>query len=364
MALVLAALCWGSIRAQEKVASIVSVAVLLAAMAMYSVLMLRLRSVTSEGDLAQHAIWVAVSGATAAVFVLLPTGKSILSDRVAWMYVGSAVAIVYYTAVVGGLQFDGFPKFVYDLINQQGVAISYSQGVSKFYGLAAVFATIIASQSANKGVTKWLSFLLAVLFLAFSFLGGGRGDFAFAILVSLWAIRKLYLLIVLAAGMLAVLAYPDAISGVLGQNQDLFDRYAALNYSLGMRDQLLIDSLNLLIREPGCLIFGCGIGFFQSYYGYPQGMYPHNVPVEFLISFGLIIASFWLLTAALGIEQLQRRYGRSPYFKFMVTYFLLVSLKSGTIASSFLLVGTTTFLCVVGLPHLGKLGRAKVRPNG
>jgi hypothetical protein len=131
--------------------------------------------------------------------------------------------------------------------------------------------------------------------------------------------------------------------------------------TFGMRDVLLAKCIELLINEPICLFFGGGIGFFQYYFGYHPGMYPHNVPVEFLISFGLVFTLPLIYFVSRGLVQIYRLEGFESQFLFVFAYFLLVGLKSGSVITSYLLVGCMTFLCMRGWIKAGTItGRQEI----
>ncbi|WP_139167382.1 hypothetical protein [Kordiimonas lacus] len=293
-------------------------------------------------------IWVGLSVSIGASFYLTESGDPILSGRAAWMYIYFALLILIFTISQGGLVIAGVPRFVFDLTTSEGVAINYSQGISKFYGLAAVFSATLLSRSTQRSTIRFTCIALLMLFLFLSFIGGGRGDFGFAFVVSLLALRFIYAAMFLGVVFAIGSFYSNMVGDFISSNFVLFDRYLALSYSLGMRDTLLLDSFRLLKDEPYCLIFGCGFGFFQNYFNYAEDLYPHNVLIETIISFGLCTTGALAFLAAKGIKRVQRLHGSSPHFFFMAIFVFSLSLKSGTIATSFLLFGCLIFLACHG----------------
>src|SRR5690606_22950653 len=100
------------------------------------------------------------------------------------------------------------------------------------------------------------------------------------------------------------------------------------------RDVLLGQAFYLLANEPQCLLIGCGIGYFQDYWNYPLGMYPHNLFLESIISFGAVLTLLALSLAFLGFREIYKREGKGSSFIAISVYFLLIGLKSGGLFSS------------------------------
>lgn len=107
----------------------------------------------------------------------------------------------------------------------------------------------------------------------------------------------------------------------------LFDGY------LGLRDELIYLSLNLLYNEPKCLVLGCGFNFFQDYYGFNYGMYPHNVIIEFVITYGLFISIIIFSLVFIGLKNIIFSKTKILLIDIFVIYFFLIMLKSGSLIS-------------------------------
>lgn len=201
-----------------------------------------------------------------------------------------------------------------------------------------------------------------VIFLFLSLIGGGRGDFVFALLTSMLVLGKLYAAAVVSIVTLMGMVYASAVEELLSTYSILAERFFALSNSLGMRDTLIADSLNLLLDNPVCMAVGCGIGFFQSYYDYPASLYPHNVLLETLISFGLIPTFALAFFALTGRSRMRELHGKSPNFVAMTVFFILISFKSGALLTAFLLWGGLIFLALHGIARLqgNKQEKAKI----
>ncbi|AXK42842.1 hypothetical protein [Erythrobacter aureus] len=361
IAIIILYLVWGIVKNPSKAARILVGSAFMGLFAGYSILMLGVMSPTASSSFSLHMTWVILSSSIAGVYYLTPAGKPIVSDRAVWMFICFALLILIYTVVEGGLLISGYPRFVYEVKNYEGNTISYSQGISKFFGLAAVFSAIILSRSMTSSHLRYLCVGFVGVFLALSLIGGGRGDFIFALLTSMLVLRKFYLAAFFFVLVLIGFVYSSAVDETLSAYSVLVGRFAAFSYSLGMRDTLLIDSFKLLFDNINCFTIGCGIGYFQSYYHYPMALYPHNVVIEMLISFGLVTTAALVLLAVSGQKRVRERHGRSPNFEFMMVFFLLISVKSGTILTSFLLFGGLVFLALHGAASLQVSKREKAK---
>ena len=300
----------------------------------------------------EHVIWVLLTVAVGAVFLLSPPHEPLVSHNVARAYVYLALAALVITIILGGLRFEGVPRFVYDFETSGGTTIGYSQGTSKFYGLAAVFSAIQLDRKSSTAFGTLRDSALCVLLLFLSFIGGGRGEFVITAFLCGLIVMSLPLAALAGTGLLWIFSREDSGSGILTGYGTIVERYATLPVSLGSRDSLLSDGVNLLSGEPKCGIIGCGIGFFQHYFGYAPGLYPHNIPLEFLIFFGLWLAVPVVVLTFLGIGQVRRMPGDSTIFWFTLCFFFAVSLKSGSLLTSYLLAGGVAFLAVLGLNRL------------
>ena len=342
-------LVWGIKKKASKVSAIIISTGIFLMFTLYSIFMLAVQISGDASNIESLIIWFLLCSSIAGVFYLTPFGSPIVSERVAIMYIIFVTIIMFYTVANGGLIFSGFPKFIYDLQNINGVTLTYSQGISKFFGLAVIFLSIIISKYKKKWYLKLFCTSLLIFFLFLSLIGGGRGDFAVALLISLFILRVHYIITFMFILGLLIILVPNKLDQLISGYSILFDRFLALSYSLGARDVLIIDSFNLLIEKPSCVVFGCGIGFFQMYYNYSIGQYPHNVFLEFIISFGLILTTVTIYLVLLGIRNIRDNHGSSEYFLWMIMFFFLISFKSGSVVNSFLLFGGVGFILIHGV---------------
>lgn len=268
---------------------------------------------------------------------------AILSERYS-KYIFSVSLITFLiTLSIGGFIIDYPPRFVFEYYSSSINSFSdqvYSQGISKFYGLSAIISAFLWARS-QKNSVKIFYGSLSILFLALSILGGARGDVVAAIAVVILIIFNASFLSFLAFTLITLIAifnFPgtDSINDIV-----FFARMERLSTSFGMRDILLDQAFYLLSQEKYCLFIGCGFGFFQAYYGYDVGVYPHNVPVEMVISLGLPITIIIFTAHFIGLKRyLKDNYQNGDVFIYVYLYFFLIFLKSDTFLSSWILVAS------------------------
>lgn len=259
-------------------------------------------------------------------------GKNILSDRFAAWVVAYVIAGTLFTLLIKGLEFAPFPYFNFEYdTSVNAMDITYSQELSKFFGFGAAAAALLSIHKKTR-LARYFYFILAVTFLFLSFIGGARGDSIAAFLLVIF-----YFIISSPARALPLLAL-TATGASLGvtdwswlNNFPIFERLLDLNNNLGQRDILLAQAFNLLLNEPTCLIAGCGFGYFQHYFGYEFGMYPHNTLIELFIVFGAPVALAFIATIAGGLRQYYRQSRKLDLVILFFIYSLLVELKSGVL---------------------------------
>jgi len=229
------------------------------------------------------------------------------------------------------------------------------QGVSKLMGLLAVLLLSNAVLLSAKKFHSIALLVLSVFFLVLSFSAGGRGDFLAALIVCLpisyKVLKKIKLdsiLIFLVIGLPIVLLMANYISILISDSLGLQRFLAAINNeNLGGRPELIKLIFKLLTEEPFALLFGCGANCFQAYFDFEFGMHPHNLLLEFILSFGVIIAIPVIWQVAACIRQWYR--GSSPYLPLYssAVFFILVGLKSNSLFTSWvtiLLIVITLYL--------------------
>ena len=260
--------------------------------------------------------------------------------------------------LTGGLEINNFAGFNFQIYSRNGDEISYSQGVSKFYGVAAISAVWAASRTHSKRGNIIL-YISAALFVMLSFLGGGRGDFlALVAVIFLMILSKSWrgaLFSVLVA-LIFVLLFFEYVPK-LSDDFVAARRFAVLleGSSFGMRDILFKESLHLIINEPECFFFGCGFSSFQEYYGYRYGLYPHNIFLEALIVWGapLVILVIMLFTLGFFIS------GRRDFLTWLGLFFVLIAMKSGDVLGSWFALSFLFFYAGVGMSEI--IGKRQTR---
>lgn len=260
---------------------------------------------------------------------------------VAKIYVIYVLLGLFLTLIVGGVSLDFPPRFNFDYSSElSGSNIIYSQGVSSFFGFGGVAAAYVAGRS--KGILErgfWISIFALLIFLSMA--GGARGDALAAIVVAnfylLYVYRKYWYVWALAIGFL--------VSILMYYWNDLLGRFVfleRLSYAetgdFGMRDVLVLDAIKLLINQTECVIFGCGFGYFQYYYDYDFGLYPHNLIMELIIAFGLPIAVVAIFSVSMGLRIYLKNNNGSNLLILFYLMAVLISLKSGYLFGEWLTI--------------------------
>jgi hypothetical protein len=277
----------------------------------------------------------------------------IVPSQVIAAFVAFATVMLIVTIWGGGFQMTYPPQFFYEYAAaEMGVQIYYSQGVSKFFGLTAIGAIYLAFATRRRGLRLAL-FGLSLGALGLSLIGGARGDSVAAalIVVAYAALRSPGSLIIWAA---AVLAVALSLQGtIVLEDFMIFNRIMSLTEDVGLREVLLREAGILLVEKPVCLMVGCGFGFFQSYYGYESGLYPHNIAIEAVIVWGLPVVLIAAVLTLSGLAAYLRRVrGRDDAFLLFYAYFLFLFLKSGTVLGAWFVMAGTLYFLSLGLEML------------
>jgi hypothetical protein len=181
---------------------------------------------------------------------------------------------------------------------------------------------------------------------------GARGDFAVGVIVTFLIMIRYFSLknvlvsfVVLSSIIIAVLLnFSQLISDLL-----IFKRFTVLfeGEDFGMRDVLLTQSIDLLKEQAACLFMGCGFNYFQIFYGYGFGMYPHNILAELVITFGVFLGGILIVLAGLGIAFGFLSHYSYRFIYWIFLYYFLVAFKSGS------LIGITSIPSVIFFSYLG-----------
>ena len=252
---------------------------------------------------------------------------------------GIALLSVYFLCspllilLLGGIEFGMPPRIDFTL---DGSARVYSQGFTLFYAIAAVYFFVLAAKAGQEFRTSLPLFTAAGCFFGLSVLGGARGDFvAGVVALILFFLRNANQRTVVVVTAISLISYYFFVDLKLWEEILFFRRMEAIidGSAFGMRDVLFGQALQLLENEPRCLLFGCGFNYFQIYWSYEYGMYPHNILLEYAISYGVLIGTLVIGFALVGMADAYRSWGReSPVF-YMFIVLLLALLKSGNLLS-------------------------------
>lgn len=273
-----------------------------------------------------------------------------------------ALLTLLMTIAAGGLDLAYPPHFRFDYISgTKGGQVLYSQGASRLYGLASILSMCGAALFSGR-MARLLYVLLAVLFLLFCLLGGARGESLFALVLVMGVALHAFGLRALAPVLLVALcAYILVDDWLWLDDFVVFRRYSVTlaetvgdglaaggigidaDRKWGGRRVLLEQSLSLLRDVPTCLVTGCGFGYFQSYYGYPTGLYPHNEVIEAVIVYGLILSGLFLLTVYSGWRILLERDKFGWVLSAVFAYSFLLALKGGTLFADALFVAVSIY---------------------
>lgn len=280
------------------------------------------------------------------IYMLVPAGivimaaeGTILDRKVAgWLllYCGFFLCLIIAT---GSLTLSFPPHF--NFLQQSALnpwEVRYNQGVTKFFGLAAIIATGLAMQSATPR-QRALYYGLATGAALLTILGGGRGDTlaAFAVIAAMLFAKQP----VKFVGLLLFLAFVMVNLWQAGQLESFifFVRLqAVLEGNIGARETYLLNGIDLLIENPQCLLVGCGFGYFQHYYNQSFGAYPHNFALEAVITWGLPLSLMFLLSTFLIIRGVMTFQRHGDFIPAVFLFFILIYLKSGTVVTGWMLL--------------------------
>jgi hypothetical protein len=258
--------------------------------------------------------------------------SNIFSIRFARLFIAYISIGILLTVFIGGLEFTPVPHFNFEYeTGVNSMETLYSQEMSKFFGLGAMAAAFLAIKACGRWA-KYFYFSLVLVFLLLSLLGGARGDSIFAlVLVIAYLVISNSIRGLLWLGLILFMLYIGIGDWSWTDNFQIFQRLSGLDGDFGQRDVLLAQSFDLLLKEPVCMVFGCGLGYFQSYFGYPFGMYPHNVLVESFIVFGVPITLAFIFIVSGGVWQYYRNSHGADLLVLFFIYSMLIRLKSGAL---------------------------------
>jgi len=270
---------------------------------------------------------------------------------VAKYFFWTSLAIVLILLATGGIVFDPIPGFVIEITSRDGDYLRYSQGISKFFGMACITSIWMLTRS-NERVWGLFLLMTSFLFLILSFLGGGRGDIlAAAVISSLILIsksrRSFLLLFLIVVVLIAVVSWAV---GEFGDDIVAIRRFAVIveRGGLGERDFLFDRAFELILNESHCFIRGCGFLFFQFFYGDLASKYPHNVLLESIVTWGFFMTLLLTFLFSIGVC----KNARSGVVFWWGLFFVLVGMKSGDVVGSWFALAFLYSCAGIGLVSL------------
>lgn len=269
-------------------------------------------------------------------------------SRVFLLYAGLVFLFLFAT---GGFVISGVPRFHYDMQTELGSEIRYRQGISSFFGMAAICCLLLIP----RGPLGFWCLFYALLFtvnLALSFIGGGRGEIILLALISMFiALSNRNVGFVLVGLTIAVTVAFKMTNGLsILSELTSFNRFLVIfqNSDFGSRDLLFGQALDLIFSEASCFTFGCGYAYFQYFFEYKIGWYPHNIFLEAMITWGFPLSFLFLLLVVYGYV----KEGSRNVPAILGMYFVLIGFKSGNVLSSWLALAFLYYHAGVGLMHL------------
>ncbi len=299
-----------------------------------------------SGDLARNIVLLALG-----TMVFGFTREGVVTERVGYWLLWYFSMVFLVTVWFGGFKFSWPPGFEFaHATDFYGAEVSYSLGVSSFYAIASLTALHLATTNRHR-VKAVLLVLMSLALMLVTFFGGARGESAVLLVLMLFVSvsRAPFWTMVILSCMVGVFLWFIDFA-VLMDSFVLLQRLSEVTGGYyGLRDQLLVESLELLKFEPVCLMVGCGAGFFQHFYGYPSSLYPHNILAEWVIVVGAVSGFLVAVFAIRGLVSYVRGVGHVDLFVLIFLYSLLVNLKSGSLLESWLTVSGAMFFMAVGL---------------
>lgn len=266
------------------------------------------------------------------------------------IYVSIALIV---TIIISGLSLDFPPRFIFEFNKNNSDAALYSQGASQFYGIGAIAAAYFMSVC-NIKIKKYSALILMILFLFLSFLGGARGESVGALIVVYFILFKNFRVsAILIPFLLFYIGKYYLDDALLLDNFVVMNRLLALGSdNLGQRDMLLAQSFDLLDVNFHCLFHGCGFAFFQKFYGYEVGMYPHNFLAEALITFGLPITLMMSIFVMHGVFRYYKFNGKVDFLILILLYQIIINLKSGSLTNGWFMNAAFLFFISLSINHV------------
>lgn len=303
---------------------------------------LLLAQIKGDFDLAQTHLFMDV--------LLIITGAFLLSSFQDWnlsielekLFLFYVIVILFFTIAIGGLIFQPLPQFVLEVPVDSKKEVYYSQGLSKFYGVGAIAAGLLATKRKQLPKACYLFCMLFLLLL--SLLGGARGDSIIAVFVCMLIVLKHEKFKVLFYLPFVLIALNLIIINIDYENLIFVKRFQDMvSGGPNARAQLYEQAYNLLTHNPDCFSLGCGLAYFQHYYSLEFGLYPHNQIIELVITYGIFLTTLIFSLTAVGLVVNRHKLKSMLFIVLFVFYFALLGMKSGYFLGNWLLVSFVLF---------------------
>lgn len=287
------------------------------------------------------------------LFVLSQSEQGITRNgaRILILYV---VCFMLITVVYGGLVLGMPPYFVFEFQTEShGSTVSYSQGVTKFFGLGLVLCGFLL-QSGRSVKLKAMLMVLSLFFLVLAFLGGARGDALAALIVFLFIVMtRMPLKTKIPTVVVMGLAIGMFIANVNLDEMVIFRRLSIiLEGSAGARDKIYADAIDLLAGQFQCAAIGCGFDYYQYALQLSAGRYPHNQILEAMIVWGVPLTGMLIIFVAIGLYKALRENSEEDAFPYIALFFIIVAMKSGSLVSSWIVIISVFYYFGVGLDRV------------
>lgn len=228
---------------------------------------------------------------------------------------------------VGNINFSIPPSLTF--YNSYGSFNSYSQGFTSLSAMSFLYFSALSFLQRKFGI---IYPALAILSLILTFLGGARGELVFGIFVFMLMFFRFLSVKTLLLGFISLALFSVLFFQTTWWTElVIIERLAVvLDGNYGLRDYLFSKSFALMANEPNCVIFGCGFSYFQEYFSFESRFYPHNIILESMITFGLIITIPLIIFTSIGIYSMYVAPNQNPIFYLLLFQFFTLQ-KSGTL---------------------------------
>ena len=276
-----------------------------------------------------------------------------------------------YLFVMGAMTFAPIPIFFFESYD---AVLEYSAETTSMLMLSAIYFLHLAR--GRDAYVKAALFFLVFLFFTLAIFAGSRGE-VFVGWIVIAGILLRHFSIKQTVVVNAILMSIIFASANINELTSLFIKIELLNLTttnvadslfvqrmesvvggehFGNRDVLLKQSISILFDKPQCALTGCGFNFFQLYYNYEFGMYPHNFIMEMFVTYGLFFGLLILALAFCGLVTSLTNKHSDKLLYFVCVFLLGVGAKSGTLIS-ISEIPVLVYFAYLGVQNFNIIGR-------